>query len=179
MSQVKIHDLPLSIVLSGANDYVPVDRSNGDGTYTTYKIVPGLIAGLSPATTLTGIEFIASANVGYPLNTGNQGYLVAPFSGTINSYALLADTAGTLTLDIRKCVPGLFDAGVTHPVAADTICGGSPPALVAASIISGAPAAGWTVAFNTGDVLAFNITSTDRLISQITLALSVTKTSIP
>ena len=179
MAKTEINQLPLGISVSGANDFIAVDHANGDGTYTTKKVAPSLVAALSPTATLTAIEFIAKANTGYPLNTGLQGYLVAPYSGVINSATLLADHAGTAVLDIWKCNAVTFDAGVTHPVAGDSICAGTPPALVNAAISNNATLASWTTAFNAGDVLAFNVNSTDRKIKALTLSLSVTKTSTP
>jgi hypothetical protein len=175
----EINQQPQSLTISGANDWLVIDHNNGDGTFTTKKVRPNLVAGLSTVTTATALEFIASANVGYPLNTGMQGYLVAPYSGVINSYTLLANISGDLVLDIWKCPAVTFDAGVTHPVSGDSICGGTLLTLSSASIATGATPAAWTADFNAGEILAFNIVSTDRKISQITLALNVTKTSIP
>ena len=179
MAKIEINQLPLSTVVSGANDYVAVDHSNGDGTYTTKKISPNLIAGLSPTQTLTAIEFITKANTGYPLITGLQGYLVAPYNGVINSATILSDTSGSLVLDIWKCSSISFDAGVTHPVAADSICSATPPTLSSSSISVNTTLTNWTKAFSAGDILAFNINSTDRKITSVTLSLSVTKTSTP
>ena len=179
MAKTEINQLPLSLTVSGPNDFIAVDHANGDGTYTTKKVAPNLVAGLSPTTTLTAIEFIAKANTGYPLNTGLQGYLVAPYSGEINSATLLSDVAGTVALDIWKCSAAVFDAGITHPAAGDSICAGTPPALTNAVLSNNATLAGWATTFNAGDILAFNLNSTDREITSLTLALSVTKTSTP
>lgn len=179
MAKVEINQLPLSTVVSGPNDYIAIDHSNGDGTYTTKKVTPNSVAGLSPVATLTAIEFIAKANTGYPLNPGVQGYLVAPYTGVINSATILGDASGSLVLDIWKCRASAFDAGVTHPVSADSICSATPPTLTNASISKDATLAGWTTAFTAGDILAFSISSTDRKITALTLALSVTKASTP
>jgi len=178
MTNIEINQLPLTNVVSGANDYLAIDHSNGDGTFTTKRVVPNLIAGLSPTQTLTAIEFIMGVN-GYHILTGLAGYLVSPYTGIINSVTILANISGNISVDIWKCANSAFDAGITHPVSSDSICGGNIPALIGSAIYNNALLSGWNRAFNAGDVFAFNVNSTAGIISQLTLSMSVTKTSTP
>ena len=178
MSKTEINQLPLAITVSGSNDYLAIDHSNGDGTFTTKRVVPITIAGLAPVQTGTAIEFIVKGSPGHVLGTGLAGYLVAPYGGIINGYAMLADASGSIAVDIWRCSYAQFDAGVTHPVLADSICGGNLPAIVSDVKVQGA-ATGWITAFSPNDVLAYNVYSTSGTISQLTLSLNVTKTTVP
>jgi hypothetical protein len=176
-----ISQLPLSININGTKDLLEISRYTGaPGTgYTSMKIPPALIAGLSPITTATAIEFIIGASPGYTLNTGLAGYLTAPYGGTINSASMVASDTGSITVDIWLCTYLQFDAGVTHPVAGDSICGGNPPAITSGVKYTNASLLGWTTAFSAGNVFAFNVSSTSHTISQVTLTLNVTKTTLP
>ena len=180
MANETISQLPPAIAIS-KNDLLEISQYTGaPGTgYVSKRISPVLIAGISPVATATAIEFVASGNTGYTLNTGLAGYLVAPYGGTINGATLLANRVGSIVVNIWKCTAAQFDAGVTHPVAGDTICGGSPPTITAGVKYFSTALPGWNIIFNGGDVLAFNVDSTSGAISQITLSLSVTKTTLP
>jgi hypothetical protein len=175
-----ISQLPTAITISG-NDILEISQYTGaPGTgYTSKKISPLLLAGIAPVATITAVEFIAAGNTGYRLNTGLAGYLVAPYGGLIRSVTLLADTTGTIVINIWKCSNAQFDAGITHPVAGDTICGSTPPTITSGVKSLNTSLAGWTTAFSGGDVFAFYVDSTSGTISQITLSISVTKTTLP
>ena len=180
MANETISQLPTAITISG-NDLLEISQYTGaPGTgYTSKKISPLLLAGIVPTATVTAIEFIAMGNPGYTLNTGLAGYLVAPYGGTINAATLLANTTGSIVVNIWKCTNAQFDAGLTHPVAGDTICGTAPPTITAGVKYYSTALPGWHTVFNGGDVFAFNVDSTSGSIAQITLSLSVTKTTLP
>jgi hypothetical protein len=180
MANETISQLPPAIAISG-NDLLEISQYTGaPGTgYTSKKISPILIAGVSPVATATAIEFVATGNVGYTLNTGVAGYLVAPYGGTISAVTLLANTIGSIAISIWKCTNQQFDAGVTHPVAGDTICSAAPPTITVGVKYHDTSLPGWTTVFNGGDVFAFNVDSTSGTIAQITLSLNVTKTTLP
>ena len=179
MAKTEINQLPLATAVSAQNDFVAVDHSNGDGTYTTKKAVLSQVAGLSPVQTATSLEIVLKANVGYNLNTGLAGYMIAPYGGVINGATLVSNTSGSVVIDIWKCNSSQFDASVTHPVAADSICGSSKPTLTSSVIHKDSTLSGWTTAFTGGDIFAFHVDSTSGSIAQITLSLNVTKTSLP
>jgi hypothetical protein len=179
MANIEINALPLATTVSAVNDFLPLEHSNGDGTYTTKKATPSQVAGLSPTQTVTALEVILQANAGYNLNTGLAGYMIAPYGGTINSVTMVANITGSIVVDVWRCNSSIFDASVTHPVAADSICASAKPTITAGVYYKDAILTGWTKDFTGGDIFAFNVSSTSGSISKVTLSLNVTKTSIP
>ena len=65
-----------------------------------------------------------------------------------------------------------------NPGIGATSDGGNLPAIVSDVKVQGA-ATGWITAFNPNDVLAYIVYSTSGTISQVTLSLNVTKTTLP
>jgi hypothetical protein len=180
LSGEAISSLPTAVTINGQADYTVVSQATGipGAPYRSVKALASLVAGLNPTTTATAIEYIAGGSGG-PLGKGLSGYLVAPYSGTIASVTLLANTMGSIQVNIWRCSANQFDAGATHPVASDSICGSNPPRIVNGVIYTDIGLAGWQKLFNTGDIFAYNIDSTSNVIGQITLSIGVTKTSIP
>lgn len=170
-----------ALTVDGLRDVLEISQYTGNPSalYVTRKINPLLLAGLAATTTATAIEFIVKSNPGYQITTGLAGYLVAPYGGIINGYAMLANTAGSISIDIWRCSYAQFDAGITHPAAGDSICGGQPPAIVSGVKAANNVPSGWTVNFNAGDVFAYDVLSTSGSMFQVTLSLNVTKTTIP
>ena len=181
MANETISQLPLAIGIDGANDLLEISQYTGaPGTgYTSKRISPALIAGVSPVATATAIETVIGANPGYTLNTGLAGYLTAPYGGIINSASMIANVTGSVVVDIWMCPYAVFDAGVTHPVVADSITGSTPPTITSGVKYLSTNLSGWTTAFAAGNVLAFNVKSTSGTISKVTLTLNVTKTTLP
>jgi hypothetical protein len=178
MADEPISVLPPAISVN-INDLLLISQATGNPSapWVSKRVTINQVAGLSTLTTATAIEFIIKSNPGYAINTGLAGYLVAPFGGNILSATLLANITGSLTVNIWRCSNSQFDAGITHPVAADTICGGSPPAIVSGVIYNSPNVNGWNTAFSPGDVFAFNVDSASGSISQATLSLNVTKST--
>ena len=179
MSGETISSLPQAITINGLTDYTIISQATGNPSapYVSKKANALQFASINPTATVTAIEFIVAANLGYTLNTGLAGYLVAPYSGTIQSATMLANITGSIAVNIWKCSAAQFDAGATHPVAADTICGAAPPTITSGVKYNSTTLPGWTTNFVSGDVFAFNVDSTSGIISQVTLSISVLKTS--
>jgi hypothetical protein len=128
----------------------------------------------SPASfTNTSLSFLIDGGGAAP-STGIKGYILIPFACTITSNTLLADQSGSIVVDIFKCTFTQFDAGVTHPVAADKITGSTPPTISAATKEQDSTLTGWTTTINANDVLAFNVNSAVT-ITRVTLTLALTK----
>jgi hypothetical protein len=79
MSKIEINQLPLAIAVSGPNDFVAIDHSNGDGTYTTKKVPPNLLA--APPTFMTTGTFTL---------TPNQLLTVVPVTGCLPTSKMAA-----------------------------------------------------------------------------------------
>ena len=179
MSGETISSLPQAVSINGLTDFTVVSQATGNPSapYVSRKATALLLAAINPVSTATAIEFILSSNPGYTLKPGLAGYLVAPYGGILTGVTLLANVTGSIVVNIWKCTAGQFDAGVTHPVPADTICGTFPPTITSGVKYNDTTLSGWTTTFIGGDVLALNVDSTSGSISQVTLSLSVLKTS--
>jgi hypothetical protein len=71
---------------------------------------------------------------------------------------LEGDTTGSATVDLRKCTYTQYDAGATHPVSGDSICGGSP-ATVSSATKSKPSISGWTTTLSTDDYVVAYVSS--------------------
>ena len=69
---------------------------------------------------------------------------------TITKATLVGDPSGTMEIDILA-----VDISAFPPGAGDTICGGTPPALVGAATYQDSTLTGWTVAVPANTVLRF------------------------
>jgi hypothetical protein len=77
-------------------------------------------------------------------------------------------------VDIWKCTYAQFDAGSTHPVAADDITNGGE-ALSSASKLQDTSLTGWTKTINAGDILAFDCKVASVSITRVTVILKITR----
>ena len=159
-----IRNLPPVISLTGA-EILPLDQG-GTTKYATVQQVSQAYIVPFPAEIAWVIDGSNSL-----IQTGTYGYIQVPFPCTITSAVLLADAAGTISVDIWKCTQSQFDAGVTHPVAGDTITGGVPLALAGTAILVNSALSGWTTSLDTGDVLAYRVGAGVLGITRVTIDL--------
>jgi hypothetical protein len=96
--------------------------------------------------------------------------IVVPFDCTITGVTLLADTSGSVVIDIWKDTYANFP-----PTDADSITAAAPPTITAAVKSEDTTLTGWTKTLAAGDVLRFNVDSV-ATITRATLALAVTRT---
>lgn len=141
----------------------------------TTTMLPNIPTSLLPSNqTLAGIEFVCDGG-GSALTAKTFGYLEVPFNCTLNRVTLLADQSGSVVADIRKCTYAQFDAGATHPVAADSISTGGVT-VSSATKAQNTTLSGWTTTFNAGDILAFVTTGTPATLTRLTISCQVSKT---
>jgi hypothetical protein len=94
--------------------------------------------------------------------------VVCPYSGTITSVIITANTSGSIELDVWKSASGV-------PTVADTICNASYPALSAAQQDKAISVAGWSsTAITAGDTIKFEVRSVST-ITQATVQLVIAK----
>lgn len=115
-----------------------------------------------------GVAFIIDG-AGSTITTGEKGYIVAPFSGTITVAELEADQSGSIVVDVWKVAYSSFP-----PSASNSICASAKPTLSSAQSSRDTTLTGWTVAVAAGDVLAFNVDSVTT-VQRVTLTLYMTK----
>jgi hypothetical protein len=96
--------------------------------------------------------------------------VVVPFDCTITGVTLLADTSGSVVIDIWKDTYANFP-----PTDADSIVAGANPLISAATKSTDTTLTGWTKTLAAGDVLRFNVDSV-ATITRVSLALAVTRT---
>lgn len=128
--------------------------------------------------TITGLDGISTAAVGYTINgngnvilTGVAGVgLRVPFACTIESVTLQANVSGSIVIDIWKDTYANFP-----PTVADSICASAKPTITAAVKSEDTTLTGWTKTIAAGDILYFNVDSCST-ITNVVLTLKVTKT---
>ncbi len=122
----------------------------------------------------SAIEYVIDGT-GSTIVTGYKGSLEMPFSGTIIAVTLLADQTWAIVVDIWKSTYAQFDAGATHPVAADKITASTPPTITATGSKSqDTTLTGWTTSFSKGDILGFNVNSVTSIV-RCTISLKVNR----
>jgi len=99
-----------------------------------------------------------------------KGYVEVPFVGVLSQVDMVADRSGSIVLELWKCTYAQFDAGGTHPVAADKISASTPPTISSGTKSTDSTLSGWTTALTAGDVIAFNVTSA-ATIQRLTVTL--------
>jgi hypothetical protein len=121
------------------------------------------------------LEFIIDDLTGVAITTGVKGFIEVPFACTIQQESLLADQSGAIKIDIWKCTYAQYDVS-THPVNADSICGGNEPEIAASGVKDqDATLTSWTKAITAGSILAINVDSCTS-ITRCTLSLKVMRT---
>jgi hypothetical protein len=147
----------LTITTSGASGQV-LTRS---GTSATWQS-PAYIGSSG------NIQFMICDGGDIAITTGEKGHLIIPFACTVSSYTCVADTSGTITVDIWK------DSYANHPPAdADSICATAQVTIATAVKGTDTTLTGWTKTITAGNILAFNV-DTCTTIKRVTIALNYT-----
>lgn len=106
---------------------------------------------------------------GVPLVAGRVASVPITFTGTVQSWTLIADQTGAIVVDLWKDTYANYP-----PTIADTITASLPPTLSSASKNTSSTLTGWTTSLSPGDVLSASISSAST-VTRATLALSVTR----
>jgi hypothetical protein len=105
---------------------------------------------------------------GSAITTGVKGDAVLYSDYTISGWTLLADTTGSISIDIWK------DTYANYPPdSADSITGSAPPTISSDDKATSTTLTGWTTTFAAGDTLRFNVDSATT-VTRATLALGLT-----
>jgi hypothetical protein len=123
-----------------------------------------------------GPEVIVPASIHYILDGGGleivpglKGSVIVPFACAINSWTLVAEPSGSITVDIWKTPLAGYP-----PEVGDSITGGAKPAIVGGQSATSSSLGAWDTAVAEGDVLAFNVDSVTS-IALASIALKVTR----
>lgn len=105
---------------------------------------------------------------GSVITTGNKGYLVIPYAGTITGWQVISDVNGSCVIDVWK------ESSGNVPTVANTIAGTEKPTLSSQQINSDLTLTTWTTAVNQNDVFGFNVDSAST-VTRVNLTIFITK----
>lgn len=125
------------------------------------------LGGQSGVTSITRTLNIVVNGNGSVISTGVIGDVELAFAATITRWTLLADTTGSIVVDVWKTAYAGFP-----PTAANKITASAPPTMSAAQSAQSSTLTGWTTAITAGDTLRFNVNSV-ATVKRVTLALDL------
>lgn len=144
------------------------------GNYATTASTQATLAGNYATTCQTIALALPTANIQYVIDgggetitTGIKGDLEIPFNCTIATCTLLANTTGSIVIDIWKDVYANFP-----PTDADSITASAVPSIATATNSQDGTLTGWTTSIVSGSTLRFNVDSVTAL-QRVTLSLKV------
>ena len=116
-------------------------------------------SGISGFSGVTNRSFgITVDGQGGVVSTGQKGYCIVPYSGTIQSWTIISDASGSIVFDIWKT------AGPTIPTVANTITASAKPTLSSQQTATSSSLGTWsTLAVTTGDFIGWNVDSASTI----------------
>lgn len=113
------------------------------------------------------INFVIDGG-GAALATGSKGYIVTDLSGTINSWTILADTTGTVVVDVKKSTYAAFPATTS-------IASSDKPTLTDSQKNQNNTLTVWTTSISSGNILEFVVDSAST-VTRVVVNLRITET---
>lgn len=167
-SAVGYRNLDVTVIdFSAANPF-----ANGDRLFLAFTRATGAAA--SGGGGQFGLQLLIGDNINV-ISSGVAGYIEASDDGTIVRVAGFASQSGSATIEFWKCTYAQFDAGVTHPVAADKISASAPLVLSGTVKAEDTALTGWTTNVTAGDIIAYVVTGTPVSITRLTVALTLVR----
>ena len=115
---------------------------------------------------ITDLEFIIDGG-GVAITTGAKGFLRIPVGATINTWSIIGDQSGSISIDILR-----NNGGVP---AASIVGAGTKPNLTAQQFVGPTAPVGWTsTSLAPNDYLGFTV-STVATVTRVTLILTLAK----
>jgi len=116
------------------------------------------------------IQFIVDGG-GSAITTGVKGDIMIPFNCTVLGWDIVADTSGSIVIDVWKDSYANFP-----PTVADTIAGTEKPTLSSAVKNQDTSLSSWTTTLTRNDWLRFNVDSATT-VTRVTIAIRVKRTA--
>lgn len=116
------------------------------------------------------LQFVVDGG-GTAITTGVKGDLVIPYNCTVLGWDVLADTSGSIVIDVWKDTYANFP-----PTVADTIAGSEKPTITSATKNQDTSLSSWTTTLTRNDILRFNVDSCTT-ITRVTLNIRVKRTA--
>ena len=124
--------------------------------------------GITNNPNVIGIEFVIDGG-GAAITTGIKGYLEVPFACTVNTWTLLADTSGSITVDVYS------DTYANYGTNTSMVGAGTKPVISSATKAQSAPSSWTTTSIAAGNIVGFNVTAATT-VTRVTISLKVTRT---
>jgi hypothetical protein len=133
-----------------------------DGTLPFFNFVSD-VSGSSPASNMNKIDNFAGAlqyttieilmgDGTSDITPGIAAYIEMPYTFTVTSVSIFANTSGSLTVDIWKDTYANYP-----PTDLDSVTSATPPTLFKQNKYRDVALSGWTVTWNKDDIVAINI----------------------
>lgn len=160
--------------LNGFSATGPQGPTGPSGGPTGSTGITGATGNTGPTgpTQLMGIEWILDG-FNATLAAGSVTYLEVPCNCTIQQGTIIANTAGSCVIDIRKAAYVNVNTP-SIPGASESICGGAPLTITSSNKMQDATLPGWTTALNAGDIVAAYVLSCSG-ITQVTVSLKAVR----
>ena len=117
-----------------------------------------------PSVTTIGVTLDGQGGV---VTTGQKGYYIPVYSGIIQSWSLISDQSGSISVDIWKRSGGV-------PTASGSIVGSGTPSLSSSQYATGSVLLFISATFSPGDILGYNVVSSST-VTRVTLGLKITQ----
>jgi len=148
------YTLTLPAAIGAADDILAIDGTGQLSFINNYRTINFIIDG-----------------GGVLISTGQKGHVVVDFDCTILSWTILADVAGTITVDVWKS--NYTNFSTTVPGSGDSMVGGGTKPAISTGNKNQSLSPNWTtLTITAGDILAFNVDSITS-INRCTLSLKV------
>ncbi len=135
---------------------------------TTVKTVNIILNVTRTVTGTSCMNFIID-NSGFAIESGGKGYLTVPFSGPLVGWTLLADTSGSIVIDVKKATYAAF------PTTTSMVGAAAKPTLSAATKNIDSDITDWTTtAVTSGDIIEIVVDSA-ATVTRVTLQLLITR----
>lgn len=115
-----------------------------------------------------GFNFVIYGG-GSAISTGVAGFITIPFAVTITKVRAVADTSGSIVIDLWNDVYANFP-----PTDADSITASAPITITSDTDVEDSTLTGWDTTLASGSVLAFNVDSC-ATIGQVTITVFYTR----
>jgi len=123
---------------------------------------------LSSNTLAVSAGFSMNGN-GSNIPIGNKGYTQINYDCSIASWTVVADSSGSVTIDIKRSSYSVF------PITTSLIGGGTPLTLSSSQKNTSTPASWTSTTLNAGDILEFDVTAS-TITANVNVILKLIKT---
>lgn len=162
-ASTKVVEDPANATSTATASKIPI--ADGSGKLDTW-VTPG-------KNTVKVLQFtIDNGSSALAANMADAAFFRFPYTGTINSWSIIADASGSVAIDIWKHASG------TVPTASDKITSTTGPSLSSAQMVTDSTSmSGWTTSVTAGDIFVFHVVSATT-VKRVTVSLKITITGV-